>query len=369
MTEKDVVIIGSGPAGLSAAIEAANYDLEVAVIDENSKPGGQLFKQIHKFFGSEEHKAGIRGIDIGNALLGEAERLDVNVLLDTSVLGIFNKNGSQVLALKESENKIKELSFKKLIIATGAREKPLAFPGWTLPGVLGAGAAQTLTNIHGVLPGKRILMVGSGNVGLIVAYQLIQAGAHIVSVIDILPEISGWDVHANKLKRMQVPILTSYTIQEVRGNGMVEEAIIKNVSNNSTTYSNLDSINEKIEVDTVCLAVGLTPMAELAWSAGCKFCYNNYLGGFIPIHNENMETTVKDVLIAGDISGIEEASTALVEGKVAGVSAAKALGSIKDKMAQERNNELFMSLNNLREGPLGKQRRVNKELINRMWYQ
>ncbi|HOK57345.1 MAG TPA: FAD-dependent oxidoreductase, partial [bacterium] len=129
MEEKELVIIGGGPAGLSAAIEARKKGIDVLLIDENSKPGGQLFKQIHRFFGSKEHMAGIRGFVIGERLLKEVKELGIDVYLNSVVYGIFK---DKVIGIVR-ENKNIILKAKYIIIATGAIENPLSFPGWTLP--------------------------------------------------------------------------------------------------------------------------------------------------------------------------------------------------------------------------------------------
>ena len=357
MAEVELAIVGAGPAGLSAAIEAAKAGARVTVIDENAKPGGQLFKQIHKFFGSEEHKAGMRGIDIGYQLLEQCRELEVDVLLNTIVWGMFD--GNRALALKRN-NESEKISVKKVILATGARENPLAFPGWTLPGVLGAGAAQTLVNLHRVLPGEKILMVGTGNVGLIVAYQLIQAGAEVVAALDILPEIGGWGVHASKIRRLGVPIVTPYTIKEAIGDDQVEGAVIGRVG---PDYQIISGTERELKVDTICIAVGLTPMAELAWSIGCQFAYIPELGGWVPIHDNKMETTLSGVYVAGDVSGIEEASTALEEGRIAGIATAKSLGYLEKEEAEEMIKTRQKSLDSLRQGPFGGKKKIAKEKL------
>lgn len=169
----DVAIVGAGSAGLSAAYQAACAGADVLVIDENSRPGGQLFKQIHKFFGSKEHQAGTRGFVIGQQLLEKVEKSGAKVMLDSLVYGLLPDKSMGVI----SNGVNYSVKAKKIIIASGAKENYMAFPGSTLPGVMGAGAAQTMINVNRVLPGERILMVGSGNVGLIVSYQLMQAGA------------------------------------------------------------------------------------------------------------------------------------------------------------------------------------------------
>ena len=168
--ETDVAIIGAGAAGLSAAVEASSAGAKVLVIDENSRPGGQLFKQIHKFFGSSAHLAGVRGYEIGKQLLHQVEQSGAEVMLDSLAYGYFPKEGIGLI----HNNRHYVVKAKKTILAAGAKENYMAFPGSTLPGVMGAGAAQTMVNINRVLPGKKVVMVGSGNVGLIVSYQLMR---------------------------------------------------------------------------------------------------------------------------------------------------------------------------------------------------
>ena len=175
----DLIVIGAGPSGLSAAIEAAKRKMSVIVFDENEKPGGQLFKQIHKFFGSREHKARIRGYVIGQELLKEASEAGVEVVLHATVTGLY-MDKEIVVQIGDAMYHYKG---DAIIVATGAAENMVHFDGWTLPGVIGAGAAQTMMNLHGIRPGSRILMVGTGNVGLVVSYQLLQAGCEVAALV------------------------------------------------------------------------------------------------------------------------------------------------------------------------------------------
>ena len=354
--EADLVVVGAGPAGLCAAVEAARLGVRTIVVDENSRPGGQLFKQIHKFFGSHRHNAGVRGFRIGEQLLADVETLGVRVLLDTVAFGMF---GATTLGAY-SGGKIFPLTGRKVILATGATEKPLRFPGWTLPGVMGAGAVQTLMNLHGVLPGTRVLMIGSGNVGLIVSYQLMQAGAKVVSVVEALPRISGWHVHAAKLRRMGVPILLSHTIREALGTDCVQKAVIGRIDEQCRFQD--DSIRT-LDVDLVCVAVGLRPLVELADLARCRLQWVGPLGGFLPLHDSAMRSSRPDIYVAGDLAGIEEASTAMEEGKLAGISAAHALGKVDDSTYAGMAGAVRESLRELRLGSFGEDRRACKERI------
>ena len=354
MRKTDVVVIGAGPAGLAAAIEVARAGGKVTLIDENDKPGGQLFKQIHKFFGSKEHLAGVRGFEIGEMLLDDTRKLGVEVLLGSPVYAIFPDK-----AVMYSNNGMqKGIQGEKIIIAAGASENALAFPGSTFAGVMGAGAAQTMINVHRVLPGRRVLMIGSGNVGLIVSYQLLQAGAEIAALIEAGPTIGGYAVHAAKIRRAGVPIYVSHTIQRAIGSDEVEQAEIVQLDRQ---WQPVPGTEKLLGVDTICLAVGLTPLTELAGMLGCENTNIPALGGHIPRHDMNLETTIPGVYVAGDISGIEEASSAMEEGRLAGVASAEALGLYTVEQAQVLKQNIWNRLNALRTGSFGQKRRQAKE--------
>jgi NADPH-dependent 2,4-dienoyl-CoA reductase/sulfur reductase-like enzyme len=354
---KPAVVIGSGPAGLCAAIELKKSGAPVVLMDENSKPGGQLFKQIHKFFGSREHKAGVRGLDIGTELLAESLGLGIDVRLDTEVVGI--EEGLQVWAV-EKRSLSYTLDARAVIIATGATENALSFPGWTLPGVMTAGCAQTLINVHRVLPGHRVLMIGSGNVGVIVAYQLMQAGADVVAVIEAAPRLGGYGVHTAKVRRAGVPFHCGSTIVRALGNDSVEAAVIAKVDKN---FNPIPGTELTLDVDTICIAVGLTPSIELASLAGCRMMYVPELGGNMPWHDSFMLSSVDNVYVVGDTAGVEEASTAMEEGRLAGIHAAWSMGYLTDSLMRERSKETQQRLLALRQGMFGEKRFQAKKRI------
>ncbi len=353
---RQVAVVGGGPAGLMAALTAARWGASVVLIDENIEPGGQLRKQIHKFFGSKVHHAGVRGYHIAEELIKDCSVAGVEILSDTVVFALKGNS----LGLAQGDDTF-YLKADAVILAAGAGENALVFPGCTLPGVMGAGAAQTFVNMHRVLPGRRVLMVGGGNVGLIVSYQLLQAGAQVVGLVEGLPQIGGYQVHAAKIKRAGVPIWTGHTVLEARGNQEVEEVVVSAVDDR---FHPVPGSERALEVDTVCLAVGLTPLAELAWQAGCLFSYQGALGGYVPLHSANMETTLPRVYVAGDIAGVEEASTALEEGAIAGLAAAAAVGCSVPLAEFEAAQERLISL---RRGPFGGVRQLVKSEIVKRW--
>jgi NADPH-dependent 2,4-dienoyl-CoA reductase/sulfur reductase-like enzyme len=225
---------------------------------------------------------------------------------------------------------------------------------------MGAGAAQKMMHVHRVLPGRRVLMVGSGNVGLIVSYQLAQAGAAVAGVIETLPGVSGYQVHAGKIRRLGIPILTSHTIVEALGNPEVTGAVIARTGPDGRP---LGGSGIELSCDLVCLAVGLRPFDELARAAGLAMKYVGKAGGFVPLHDENMETARRGVYVAGDLSGIEEANTAMDEGRLAGVAVAERLGRLTKEKAEYLKNEIRGRLANLRIGTFGLERAAAKDAV------
>ncbi|KZL90291.1 FAD-dependent oxidoreductase [Clostridium magnum] len=346
MKRYDVIVVGAGPAGLSAAIEAAKRGLKVVVFDENSKPGGQLFKQIHKFFGSKEHRAKIRGFKIGEELLKEAEEAGVEVVLNAIVMGLFLDKEITV----NINDEVVHYKGDAIIVATGASENMVTFDGWTLPGVIGAGAAQTMMNLHSVKPGKKILMLGSGNVGVVVGYQLLQSGCEVVAIVDAAPKIGGYGVHAAKVARCGVPFYLSHTIIKAEGDQFVTGVTIGEVDNK---WQVIPGTEKYFEVDTICLAVGLSPMSQLLKMAGCNMEENPKKGGFVPLCDEYGETSIPGIFVAGDVSGIEEASSAMIEGRISGVAAAYKLGFIDKEELEVKVGELEKALLSLRQGMFG----------------
>lgn len=363
MLERDVLVVGAGPAGLAASIEAAKAGADVLLVDLNMKPGGQLFKQIHKFFGSSAHRSGTRGFDIGLKLLEEAKEAGVEIWLQSTVVGAFP--GNLIAIEKGVDGGAKEvitLKSKKVIIATGASENVVRFKGWTTPGVMGAGAAQTMINVNHVKPGKKIVMVGSGNVGLIVSYQLMQAGCNVVALIEAAPKIGGYAVHAAKIRRAGVPIYTKHTVVEaIPGeDGTVCKVVIAQVDDH---FNPIPGTEETIEADTVTIGAGLKPATDMVKLEKCQLTFNGPFGGFIPLHNDKMETSKSGVYVAGDATGVEEANTALEEGKIAGISAVESLGLISPKEAEKRRIEIWDRLEALRMGPFGERRQQEKDNI------
>jgi len=343
----EIVVVGGGPAGLSAAINAASCGAKVMVIDRNSRLGGQLVKQTHMFFGSQKQYASTRGIDIAGILTEELMKYgdNVEILTDATVIGLYDDG---VLTV-EKDGKYLKIKPESIIVTTGASEKFLTFPNNDLPGIYGAGAVQTLMNVYGVAPGNSVVMVGAGNIGLIVSYQLMQAGIKVKAVIDAAPKIGGYLVHASKIRRMGVPIMTSCSVKYAHGKEHLEKVTVWKLDEK---WQPIPGSETDIEADVMCISVGLSPLGELLWQIGCDMKFIPELGGHVPSRNEELETSVKNIYVAGDVAGVEEASSAMVEGRLAGLCAAKNLGhASKDFEALKK--DYLEQLDSLRSGPVG----------------
>lgn len=346
MEHREIVVVGGGPAGLCAALQAARLGAKVLLLEGDDRLGGQLIKQTHMFFGSEKQHAGTRGVDISAMLVKELKSMDnVEIRTNAMVIGRYDDGALTV----DENDEFKLIYPEKVVFATGASEKMLMFANNDLPGVYGAGAVQTLMNVFGVMPAKKVLMVGAGNIGLIVSYQLMQAGVEIAAILDAGPQIGGYLVHASKIRRAGVPILTRHSVKEAIGTDMVEAAVITQLDE---SWQPIEGTEKTIECDAICLAVGLSPFADLFWQAGCEMKFIPELGGHVPSRDENMKTSIEGIYLAGDVGGIEEASAAMVEGYLAGLNAAVSLGYGLAE-AESLRADLKDQLNDLRSGPVG----------------
>jgi NADPH-dependent 2,4-dienoyl-CoA reductase/sulfur reductase-like enzyme/Fe-S-cluster-containing hydrogenase component 2 len=297
----EVLVIGAGPSGLAAAAELAELGLDVVLCDDKDTMGGKLVLQTHKFFGSEEDcYAGTRGYDIAKILDKKVRSYpNVRILSNSPVLGIYKDRAAGVY---ENYKSYLLIDFKALVVAAGAREKSLVFPGNDLPGVYGAGAFQTLVNRDLVKAAEKVFVIGSGNVGLIGSYHALQAGIQVAGICEILPKVNGYKVHADKILRMGVPIYLNTTVLSVEGDGKVERITIAGVDKN---WQPLLDTARTFEVDTVLVATGLSPCDEFYRQAQAF--------GFIAVK-------------AGDAEEIAEASSAIFGGKIAALALAKLLG-------------------------------------------
>ncbi|WP_329887362.1 FAD-dependent oxidoreductase [Pseudoramibacter sp. HA2172] len=220
-----------------------------------------------------------------------------------------------------------------------------------------------MINVNRVSVGKRILMIGSGNVGLIVTYQLLQSGADVVGIVEAAPIIGGYAVHSGKVCRAGVPILTSHTVLEAIPNKDKSGVVGAIIAEVDAQFKPIAGTEQFVECDTIGIAVGLSPDIALGSMARVDFTNGGRLGGRVPMHDHDMMTTKDGIYVAGDASGVEESSSAIEEGKLAGVAAAEALGRVDPAQAAADKAGIWESLNQLRTGPFGDGRAESKETI------
>lgn len=295
--EYDVLIIGGGPAGLSAAIQLGEHKIKALIVDDKTETGGKLVLQTHKFFGSvEDSFAGTRGNDIGKLLTKTVTEND-NIDVWTNSIALYVYKDKKVGIL--NDNIYKLVRPKIILNAAGAREKFLRFKGNSLAGIYGAGAFQTLVNRDLVRPANRLFIVGGGNVGLIAGYHALQAGIEVVGLVEAMPKCGGYKVHADKLARLGVPIYTSHSVLQAHGKELIEAVTITKIDEN---FNPIKGTEKTFDCDTLLIAVGLESVNEFT---------------------DEAETAGIRVHSAGDAKEIAEASSAMFNGKIAGLKIAK----------------------------------------------
>lgn len=333
----ELAIVGAGPAGLTAALEAKAVGVDVLVVDENERPGGQIFRQPPMAFHIADKSRMGRDYARGRKLLDAVATADIRI---ESGVTVWNIAPGHLACCRGSRSW--NVTSDAIVLATGAYDRPMPLPGWTLPGVFTSGGVQTLLKSQRVLAGRRVLLTGTGPLNLVLANQLAAAGATVVAVLELanpgplelLPLTMGpWELLADgigyvtQLARRNIPLMRGWTLLEARGTDQVKTAVIGRVDRD---WHTIKGSERTLEVDTICLGYGLVPSTELARLIGCDHRYDAQLGGWIPAQDGYRETSVPSVFVAGDGCGIAGSLVALEEGRVAGLRAAWRLGKIDE---------------------------------------
>jgi thioredoxin reductase/bacterioferritin-associated ferredoxin len=335
----DLVVIGAGPAGIESALTAATLGVNVVLIDSSEKPGGQYFKQIPGSFKGEEKSNHFSKI---NSYISQLNSSNITILNNTLLWGIFEGSlpGTWCLTLF-GPNSPSRLNTRAIIVAAGAFDRSIPFPGWDLPGVITTGAALTLVKNQMVLPGKKVILSGTGPLQLAAAAYLVQAGAEVVGVLESstnlfwrgiphLPALWGqWDRareglgYIKTLASAGVPYHLGSAIIAAHGKNQVSEVITAKLDGTGKPIPNSETTHD---VDSVIVGYNLTPNTEIFRLLECQMEYSALKGGFIPTRNNEMETSQSGIFAAGDCAGIGGAEMAMMEGRLAGLSAARKLG-------------------------------------------
>jgi len=344
----DLLIVGGGPAGLAAAAEALDDGLRVALVDERPTVGGQIYKQFGLGFRVREPRRLGRDYTRGRRLIDAVERRPVRLLLRTSAVAI---DGRRVVLVEEGA-RARRVSAERILLAGGAHDRPVVFPGWTLPGVLTAGGAQTLVKTQRVTPGRRLVFAGSGPLALAFPAQLHHYGANVVLALEagrspgprdllrlaaaargnlgLLRDAAGYRA---QLLRGRVPLRYGRIVVRAEGGGRVESVVHAAVD---ADWRVRPGTEERVEADTLCVGYGFFPSVELPLLAGCETSYDEDMGGPVVTVDEWMRTTAAGISAAGDGTGVAGSFVAADEGRLAAIGAALDLGVLPSAAAERR---------------------------------
>lgn len=335
MREVEIAVVGAGPGGLAAATAAAEAGASVLVLDEYGLPGGQYYRQPGQGLDFHPGTHIFDKVKDGRARIEKARQAGVEFISDALVWGAFADGSVSVYVQGRSE----VLKPAKLVLATGAFERLVAFPGWTLPGVITVGAAQAMLKGQGVLPGHRIVMAGTGPLQVAVAAQLVEAGARLLGVLegsksgDLLGSgrrfLGQWGrlgegvQYWRTLRAAKVPITLGRTVVRAEGESSVTRVTTAALDDQ---WRPVPGAEQELEVDAICTGFGLIPNTRLARLLGCETVYDPARGGHVPIVDSSMQASKAGVFVVGEAAGIAGAKAAELQGTIAGVSAALQLG-------------------------------------------
>lgn len=296
-----IVVIGGGPAGLAAAISVKEQGYnEVLILERDREPGGILNQCIHNGFGLHTFGEELTGPEYAGRFIEKAEKLGIVCKLNTTVLEISPER--EVTAINSTDG-LFTVKADAVILAMGCRERPrgaLGIPGTRPSGIFSAGTAQRLVNREGFLPGKKVVILGSGDIGLIMARRMTLEGAAVQAVVELMPYSGGLKRNIVQcLEDYGIPLLLSHTVTEIKGKDRVEGVVISRVGNDGKPVPGTE---KEVECDTLLLSVGLIPENELSRAMGAK------LSGVTkgPVVNESLETSIPGVFACGNVLHVHD---------------------------------------------------------------
>ncbi len=354
MERLPLVVVGAGIAGTAAAIEAAKAGVRVTLIDENPIDMYMMARDAPQFFGQRlmptlRNKAlMLERVVSSNEALARAQDAGVDVRLGTYVWGAFRNietsrliDGSQLGLADEERSWV--VGYDCLIVASGSRDLGMSFQGWNMAGAMGANGAHSLMTRYQALTSRRMVVLGSGDLGLNTTKLAMDRGIDVVAVVDVASAVQGSDVLKKMLESKGADFYTSHVIKEARGStDEIESIVLVEIDSENRPVAGSE---KEIACDTVCLAIGLVPNVELPDLLDCEMGFDSRLAGFVPKVDDWMRTSVDTVFVAGDAAGwhdgmIGRPEIALHQGRLAGLGAALSLGSIDSGTAHDRRAEL-----------------------------
>ncbi len=346
----DLLIVGAGPAGLAAAIQAGELGLDTVVVDENTTAGGQFYRQYPESF-QEPASPRDPQRERGRQVISRARRA-AEFRLGASVWGI---DGPDVWLDQGGEPDL--VRSHCTLLATGAHDRPTPFPGWTLPGVITAGAAQTLVKGQAVKPGSRAVVAGSGPFLLTVAAHLVAAGVRVVEVVEaatlheglrLLPRTLPYPARYVELSRYLTPLLRhgarftrGCVVAAAEGRDHVERVELEPLRGGPRR-------TRSVGVDLLCVGYGFSAPTDLARLAGCSLRWDTGMAQPVPRHDRWQATSVPGLLVAGEACGLGGASVSALEGQIAAIGAARQLARLSDPEAARLARPLWARLRRAR---------------------
>ena len=335
-----LVVIGAGPAGCSAALEAAKLGLKVTLVDEHPQSLQTMSLDAPYFYGArlpetlKDTAAISERMPGANALLLECREAGVEILTATCSWGSFRPGENSThssgpeLGLANAERSW-VIGYDNLILAPGSRDLVLSFPGWHLPGVLGANGAAALLSRYQILPGRRMVILGSGNLALRTAKLALAKGIEIAAIVEAAPRLYGDATLISELATAGVPLLTGHTIERALGEHEVQGVRLVGVDG---AFEIVAGSAQEIVCDTICMAFGAIPNVELPALTGCRIEFDARRGGWAPAVDDDFRSSLANVFVVGDGAGVKDAmhvdpSIAMEQGRraaraAAGISAA-----------------------------------------------